>query len=382
MEDFYPKWARVLIHYSLGVQPGDHLVIAGDPEAMPLIDACYIEGIESGAICDYLCLCGHHKEILFEKGSDQQLLATPSLWHHAVQTCDKYLIITSSQNTRALAGVPQERHVLYSKGYKPILDTIFKRREAGEISWCLTQFPSPALAQEANMSTRAFAELTARASFLDQPDPIAAWEALKTSQQYLADTLEKGKLLVFENDEGTHLEVDIEGMHWMNHAASSNFPDGEVFTGPNLSAPNGGVNGRVCVTFPTIMKQVEVRGIELTFERGAVVEAKAAENEAFLRAMIDQDAGARYVGEVALGTNYAISSGTKNILFDEKIGGTFHIALGKGYPETGNSNQSALHWDLVTDLRHSGRVFLDGKLISEKGRFLDPQWPSPCLKRS
>jgi aminopeptidase len=382
MENLYSQWAKVLLHHSLSVQPGEHLVIAGDPEAMPLIDACYTEAVESGAICDYLCLCGHHKELLFERGSDQQLRATPSLWLNAVQTCHKYLIIASSQNTRALTGVPQERHVLYSQGYKPILDTIFKRRQEGGFLWCLTQFPSPALAQEANMSTSAFARLTARACFLDQPDPVAAWKALKESQQRLIDMLSKGKVLTFENDEGTHLEVDIEGMCWINGTGTSNFPDGEVFTGPNLSAPNGGVNGKVCVTFPTIMKQVEVRGVELTFERGAVVEAKATENEAFLHAMIEQDAGARYVGEVALGTNYAISAGTKNILFDEKIGGTFHIALGRGYPETGNANQSALHWDLVTDLRQSGRVFLGSTLISQNGRFLDPQWPSLPVEKS
>lgn len=376
MENFYKNWARVLVNYSLKVKPRQRFVIAGDTEAMPLIDACYAEGINVGAFCDYLCISGSQKEVLFEYGKEYQLEQTPFLWLHAVQTCDKYLIITSSRNTRALAHIANERHVLYSKGYSPVVDTILRRKHEGTLSWCLTQFPSSALAQEANMGTLQFQTLTSKACFLDAEDPIAAWNTLAQRQQKLAEKLSSGKTLRFENNEGTHLEFDISGMRWMNNAGTSNFPDGEVFTGPNLSAPNGGVNGTVKVTFPTIMKQVEVSGIELSFENGAVVKASAKENESFLKAMIDQDPGARYVGEVALGTNYAITGGTKNILFDEKIGGTFHFALGKGYPETGNSNQSALHWDLVTDLRQSGKVFLDNELISEKGRFLNPDWPS------
>jgi aminopeptidase len=375
MENFYRNWARVLVHYSLKVGPRHRFVIAGDVEAMPLIDACYAEGINVGAFCEYLCITGHHKELLFESGQEYQLEYTPSLWLNAVQTCDKYLIISSSRNTRAFSHVAKEQHVLYSKGYSPVIDTILQRHHEGVLSWCLTQYPSPALAQEANMGTLEFQKLTAAACFLDTEDPVASWNTLAKKQQKLADTLSKGNILRFENDEGTHLEVDIRGMRWVNNAGASNFPDGEVFTGPNLTVPNGGVNGTVHVTFPTIMKQVEVSGIELTFEKGAVVKAKARENESFLKAMIDQDQGSRYVGEIALGTNYAIPTGTKNILFDEKIGGTFHFALGKGYPETGNTNQSALHWDLVTDMRQSGKIFLDNELISEKGRFTNPEWP-------
>ena len=375
MEDFFKKWAYVLVNYSLKVGSHHHFVIAGDPEAMPLIDACYAEGIRVGAFCDYLCISGRHKELLFESAHVHQLERTPSLWLNAVQTCDKYLIITSSLNTRAFSHTPQERQVLYSKGYSPVLDTILRRKHEEKLSWCLTQFPSPALAQEANMGTIEFQKLTATACFLDQEDPINAWTILAQKQQKLADKLSKGRLLRFKNNEGTDIEFDVSGMRWMNNAGTTNFPDGEVFTGPNLAAPGGGVNGIVKVTFPTSMKQVSVSGIEIIFEKGAVVHAKAQENEPFLKAMIEQDAGSRYVGEVALGTNYAIATGTKNILFDEKIGGTFHFALGKGYPETGNSNQSALHWDLVTDMRQSGKIFLDNELISENGRFVNPEWP-------
>ena len=375
MEQFYSKWARVLVHYCLEVAPRQHFVIAGDVEAMPLINACMQEGVDVGAFCDYLCISGHHKEMLFARGHDDQLERTPALWLNAVSTCDKYLIISSATNTRALSQYPKERQVLYSKGYSPVVDTIIRRRHEGNFSWCLTQFPSPALAQEANMGTLDYQKLTAAACFLDRTDPVAQWKALAQRQQKLADRLSTGTILRFENDEGTCLEVDIQGMRWVNNAGKTNFPDGEVFTGPNLSAPNGGVNGTVRITFPTIMKQVEVSGIELTFEKGAVVKASAKENDAFLQSMIDLDPGSRYVGEIALGTNYAISTGTRNILFDEKIGGTFHLALGKGYPETGNTNQSALHWDLVTDMRQSGKIFLDEELISDKGQFVDAEWP-------
>jgi aminopeptidase len=379
MEDFYARWARVLVRYCLKVGARHRFVIAGDVETMPLIDACYAEGINVGAFCEYLCIPGHQKELLFETAQAYQLEQPSLLWLNAVKTCDKYLIITSCRNTRALTHVPRERHLLYAKGYSSILDTILRRKSEGTLSWCLTQFPSPALAQEANMGTFEFQKLTLAACFLDREDPIGAWNTLAKSQQKLIEKLGSGHVLHFKNDEGTDLTVDISGMRWMNNAGTTNFPDGEVFTGPNLKASNGGVNGTVCVTFPTIMKQVKVTGIQLTFEKGAVVKATATENEDFLLGMIDQDQGSRYVGEVALGTNYAISTGTTNILFDEKIGGTFHIALGKGYPETGNMNQSALHWDLVTDMRTSGTIYLDGELISEKGLFVDPEWPKPFV---
>ena len=165
-------------------------------------------------------------------------------------------------------------------------------------------------------------------------------------------------------------------MKWVNCCGMFNFPDGEVFTGPNLKAPDGGVNGIVRYSMPTIYRNVEVHDIELTFRNGAVVDVKASKNEAFLKEMIAQDSGAKFVGEIAIGTNFRIQKCTKNILFDEKIGGTFHLALGKGYPETGNANESALHWDMIFDLREGGTIHADGELVEENGHFARSEWPN------
>jgi aminopeptidase len=167
--------------------------------------------------------------------------------------------------------------------------------------------------------------------------------------------------------------VRTEGRTWINCDGHENFPDGEVFTGPVEDS----TEGFVCYSFPAVHGGREVDGIRLQFRAGRVVDATAAKGEDFLHAMLDQDAGARVLGEIALGTNYAVRHYTRNTLFDEKIGGTFHAALGTAYPETGGTNQSGLHWDMVCDLRPGGKVFVDGQLISESGRFLDAAWPQP-----
>jgi aminopeptidase len=337
---------------------------------MPLIDACLTEALRSKAKVDYLATPSHHTELLFAIGDDEQVGATPLLWLEAATKCDKYLSIKCTNNTRSLSGASPERHALAQKAYSPILNTVLKRTHENTLSWCTTLFPTAAIAQEAKMGTFEFEQFAYDAMFLNEKDPVMRWKELALQQQKLIEKLKEGSILLFQNEEGTHLEVDVANMVWKNCAGENNFPDGEVFTGPNLKAKNGGVNGRVKVTFPTILKNTEVQGIELQFQNGAVTRATAAQNESFLKAMIDQDPGARYVGEVALGTNYGITRSINNILFDEKIGGSFHIALGKGYPETGNDNNSALHWDLVTDMRKSGKLFLDGELLFEKGKFL------------
>ncbi len=377
MSQYTSKWADVLINYCLDVKPREYLGIIATPEAMPLIEAVYAQALLKGAYIDILLQPNDLKEFFFTHASDDQLTTTPKLWNFLAQNADKYLIIHSHSNTRALSQIAPERHALYSKGYRPILDTVLGRSHEGSLQWCLTQYPSPSLAQEANMSTSDYTAMTIQAGFLDHPDPIASWKKQAEWQEMLKEYLSNVKILRFVNEEGTDLEVDVASMQWVNCAGGSNFPDGEVFTGPNLMSPTGGVNGTVSVSFPTIYKNVEVRGINLVFEKGKVVKATSETNEAFLHTMINQDKGASYVGEIAIGTNWAIQRGTTNILFDEKIGGTFHLALGKGYPETGNSNMSALHWDLVTDLRASGRIYADGKLIFEKGRFTIPTLPSP-----
>ncbi len=371
------KWADVLVNYSLEAKKGEHAIIVGDPVAMPLIEACYEKLIQAGAIVECFVQSSAWRESFFKYASQEQLSATPPTWHYAVQNCDIYLNVSSSTNSRAMSQVPPQKQALAAKGYKPILESVLGRAANGKLRWCLTFYPTPSSAQDSEMSTTDYEEFVLNACLVNEKDPISLWREVEKKQESLVKFLNGVKELRFTNDQGTDLLVNVDGMKWVNCCGKRNFPDGEVFTGPNLKAKDGGVNGIAYYSFPTVYKSVEVTDIVLKFENGAVVDAKASKNEDFLKAMIHQDPGAKFLGEIAIGTNYNIQAGTKNILFDEKIGGTFHSALGKGYPETGNSNESALHWDLVCNLRKGGKIYADGKIISEYGKFLNPDWPKP-----
>ena len=245
-----------------------------------------------------------------------------------------------------------------------------KDGEPGKLKWCGTLYPTAASAQDAEMSLRQYEEFVFGAGHLDKPDPVAQWKKIHDSQEKLREFLQGKHEVHFKTASGTDVKVNVEGSTWINCAGHENFPDGEVFTGPNLKAADGGVNGIVRYSFPAVHQGREVHDIELTFERGRVTKAKASKNEDFLIQMLDQDEGARNLGEIAIGTNYQIQQYSKNTLFDEKIGGTFHAAVGAGYPESGNNNESGLHWDMVCDLRTGGTITADGKVISRDGKFV------------
>jgi aminopeptidase len=222
------------------------------------------------------------------------------------------------------------------------------------------------------MSLHEYSDFVFRAGLLHLPDPVAAWRAISEKQQRLADHLDKKKeIRVIGKD--TDLRVGVEGRHWINCDGHENFPDGEVFTGPIETATEGTIR----YTFPAVHQGRECHDIVLVFKAGKVVDAHAGKGEDFLRKMIDQDAGARTLGEIALGTNFGITQYTKNTLFDEKIGGTCHAALGAAYPESGGKNESGLHWDMVCDLRQPGcEVRADGEVIVREGRFARAEWPA------
>lgn len=369
------KWANTLVSFSLCAKPHQSAFLLGDPEAMPLIEAVYEKLILAGVKVECFLLPRSFSEFLLKNGSEEQLSFTPLARLAGVQKYDFYLSIGANSNSKMLSQIDPKQHRLASIGNKIIVDTILERSAQGEMSWCLTMFPTSSAAQDAEMGNKEYEEFVLNAGFLNDADPIKSWEALEKRQNHLIQVLEKKKELLFQNAQGTNLRVNIQGMKWVNCCGRINFPDGEVYTGPNLQAPNGGVNGIVRYSLPTIYRNVEVHDIELHFKNGAVVQAKASKNEAFLHEMIAQDAGAKFVGEIALGTNYRIQKCTKNILFDEKIGGTFHLALGKGYPETGNRNESALHWDMIFDLRPGGTIYADEEVIVKDGRFIHEEWP-------
>jgi aminopeptidase len=368
------RWADVLVNYALAAKPGQHAVIVSEPAAIPLVEACYEKLILAGTISECLIIPKSLAEIQFQYATDEQLKTPPPVMKYIGENCDLYLGIGAESNSKLLANFDPKKQTLVSQARLPFLNGIMNRAAESKMRWVYTHFPTPAAAQDAEMGTREYEEFVFALGHLNEEDPVKLWKQVESSQQKVIQFLESMKELHFKNPQGTDLRVNVEGMKWVNCCGRINFPDGEVYTGPNLKANNGGVNGVARLALPTMYRNVEVHNIDLKFENGAVVEAKASKGQEFLREMIKQDEGAKYVGEIAIGTNYNMNRITKNILFDEKFGGTFHFALGKGYPQTGNTNQSALHWDIIFDMRDGGTITADGKLFYENGKFTNREW--------
>ncbi len=372
------KLASVLINYSTAVRPGDLVVLQGTTASEEFVTALFAEVVRAGGhpwvrlgpeACD---------ELLFKLGSDEQLQYVSQLDREVITCANVRITSWVERNTKRLSRVDPKRQALASQARAPLMDLFMKRAslpadDPDRLRWTGTVVPNHASAQDAQMSLADYADFVYHAGKLDEPDPVAAWQALGESQRRLADRLEQAKEMHIETPEGTDIRFGIEGRQWINCDGKENFPDGEVFTGPIEDATEGCVH----YTFPAVYGGREVAGIRLQFKQGRVVEASASGNEEFLLQMLDQDEGGRCLGELALGTNYSITEYTRNTLFDEKIGGTFHAALGAAYPESGGKNKSGLHWDMVGDLRPGGIVRIDGEVLTKNGRFVDPSFPQP-----
>lgn len=370
------KLADVLVRYSTAVKPGDLVSIGSDPLGMPLVEALYEAVLRAGGHPHYLARAESLEEIYVRTASPEQLAHVSPFDLYRVEKIDVHIGLWAEANTKYLGKVDPARTAAWQSARKPISKTFMSRAAAGKLRWVGTQFPTQGSAQDAEMSLRDYEEFVFRAGLLHLPDPVAAWQAIRDRQQRVCDFLQGRRTLHFlaparDGHDGTDLTVDVSAGTWINCAGRENFPDGEVFTGP------GAVNGHVNYTYPAVYMGREVEGVRLAFKDGRVVEAAARKNEAFLFSMLDQDAGARTLGEIAIGTNYGIQGFSRNTLFDEKIGGTFHAAVGAGYPESGNHNESGLHWDMVCDLRQGGSISVDGTVFHRDGCFVDPLFPQP-----
>jgi aminopeptidase len=373
------KLADVLTGYSTGVRKGDLVNIHAEPSALPLIEAIYRSVLRAGGHPFWTPKSESLHEALLNEGSEEQLAYVSPLDLERVAKIDVHIGLWSEVNTRYLSRVDPGKIAREQAARRPVRKIFMERESNHELRWCGTQFPTMASAQEAEMSLRQYEDFVFGAGLLDTPDPVGGWRRIRETQERLRERLQGSKQIRFlvpphDGHDGTDLRVDVDGSTWINCAGESNFPDGEVFAGPR------GAEGHVNYSFPAVHDGNEVVGTRLGFAGGRVVEASARKNEAFLIKMLDQDAGARVMGEIALGTNYAIRQFSRNTLFDEKIGGTFHAAVGAGYPESGNSNDSGLHWDMVCDLRKGvtgpgGEVIVDGEVISRDGKFLKEGWP-------
>jgi aminopeptidase len=365
------KLAEVLVWYSVGVKKDQIVRVSAPALAAPLAVEIYRQVLLAGGHPLVRLSPEELEEIFLKTASDDQLKFVSPLLKFEVETVDCSIGIWAEENTRALTHCDPQRIARNSAAKKPIFDAFMRRAAEGSLKWTGTQFPCQASAQDAEMSLAEYEDFVFGAGLLDKPDPVAAWKEVSQRQQKLVEFLTGKSDYRVVAANGTDIRLSVSERRWINCDGHENFPDGEVFTGPVLDS----ATGTICFSFPAVYHGQEVEGVKLTFKNGKAVDASATKGQDFLFSMLDMDAGSRFLGECAIGTNYNITRYTKNTLFDEKIGGTVHFALGAGYPETGNTNQSGLHWDMVVDLRQGGHIEIDGIKFSENGAFADAEFP-------
>ena len=356
------KLAQVLIHYSLAIKPGQKLQISTTPLGAELALAAYIEAMKAGANTHVNLELPDASEAFYRFASDSQLdFINPVRWL-ITETFDATLTIDADYNTRNLSAIDSTRIARSRKANACLAKTFFERAARGELKWCLTLYPTQATAQEADMSLADYQDFVYGAGMLDEPDPVEAWGQEYNRQKVITRWL-NGKDRVLLKGSDIDLSFSIKDRLFIECAGEYNFPDGEIFTGPVEDTANGWIRFQ----YPGIYSGKEVTGIELWFENGKVVKEKASKGQELLTALLNTDEGARYLGEWGIGANYHIQRFTKNMLFDEKIGGTIHLALGAGFPETNSKNDSGLHWDMLCDMNAS-EILVDGELFYKDGK--------------
>jgi aminopeptidase len=364
--------AKTLVTYCVSVKKGDRVGIIAQPPATPLLQEVLREVLRNGGypyLLPYslpLPTLGYDglAKVFYEEANPDQLKHVDVFWKTLNQEFDVRIFIQSAFSTRDLGDISPEKLKTRRLAHKEIFDTYFERMASGDLRRVSTLFPTQAYADDAEMTLKEFEDYVYSATFSDCENPVGEWQRIKEEQQVLVDWLE-GKRDIKVRGPHADLTLSVEGRKFINSDGKSNMPSGEIFTGPVEDSAEGWVR----FTHPAILSGREVEGIELHFEKGRVVKATADTNEDFLHTMLDLDEGSRYLGEFAIGTNKKINRFIKKILFDEKIGGTIHMALGQGYPITGSQNQSGIHWDMICDMRDGGQIIVDGELFYESGEF-------------
>jgi aminopeptidase len=352
-------FAELIAGYCLDVRPGQQVLVRSTVLAEPLLVALQRAILDRDAWPFLRVELPGEARAFYAHARDRHLDEYPVLAYEEARRIDATVGIQAPDDVRALADVDPELIARSARGRRDVRDQMLKKR------WCSTLWPTPANAALAGMELGEFAAFVRSALFLDRPDPVGGWGELRQFQELLIARLAGARELRIEAD-GTDLRLDVTKRTWVNSDGKRNMPSGEVFTGPHEAS----ASGRIRYTIPSSPAGVEVSGVEIEFRDGEVLAATAEEGDEYLRRALATDDGARRLGEIGIGTNYGIHRAIGAILFDEKIGGTVHTALGRSYPETGGKNQSALHWDLICDLRQGGRLSVDGVTIQQDGHFV------------
>jgi aminopeptidase len=359
------RLAKLALGYSLDVKPGEEIGIQTSAIAGPLALELYAETLRRGAYPRVMISLDDQEEVFYSIASDEQLEHISPFTEFEIKNLDKIISVYSSHNLKALSNVDPEKQAKRYAAQAPLISVLMERYLSEWGRYLALPYPTSAMAQEAGMGVLEYEDLTYSACNVDKENPTEYWKKKSLEQDRLAKILNKiGTVRVVGED--TDLSLSTQGRTWENCDGHANLPDGEICTSPVEDT----AEGRIRFTYPGVFQGREIEDISLTFKAGEVVEASAAKGEDLLQHMLKVDEGSRRLGEFAIGTNDDITRFTKNMLFDEKLANTIHLAIGTGLPTSGGENQSAIHWDILKDMRQGGKIFGDGKLIYEEGRFL------------
>jgi len=373
----YDRLAELVLDHSLRLQAGEVLRIEGDAAAAaPLVVPLHREATKRGAHAYTALELGGLKEVLVEHGSDEQLDFVSPIELREMDAIDASITIWSESNTRSFTRADTDRRQRQLTAQRQVAIRRRDRIASGEHRWCGTLSPTEGHAQDADMSLEDYEDFVFRACHVLDDDPVEHWRQVGERLQARAEELSSVRELRIVGED-TDLTAVVDGRTWRAAYGRQNVPDGEVYTSPVET----GVNGTIRFGFPAVFGGREIDDARLVLENGRVIAAEAAGGEEYLRSLLEIDEGANGVGEIAFGLNYEIDRFTRNILFDEKIGGTMHLALGMGFEALGGQNRSALHLDLICDLRREGEVYADGELVWRNGQFLQDPQPARLAER-
>lgn len=360
------KLAKLLVEYSVEVKEGDIVYVCADEVATPWVIEVVKEATKKGAHVEYTLESDEIKEIQLKYGSEKQLKSGNMIYESILSKADVWLTAWGNRNTRMLSRIDSNKLKIHQQGASVWRKIYSDRTGDGSLRWCGTQYPTYADAQEASMSMSEYEDFVYGAGLLDSEDPVSEWKKISKEQDRWVKYLDSKSSLHIVS-EGTDIMIGINGRKWINCDGKQNFPDGEIFTSPL----ENNINGYITFSFPGIFAGRQIEGIKLEVKDGKVINAWAKKGEELLKSLLETDEGSSFFGEVAIGTNYGIKDFTSNMLFDEKIGGTVHMAIGDSMPEARGKNKSSLHWDMLCDMRNGGKIYADGELFYENGKFID-----------
>ncbi len=348
------KFASILLSHSVNLKPNEKVIISADSNAQPLIIELYKQAIQLGAYPTTKISLPQMSYTYYKYTSNKQLKYFPKITFQEVKQSNAYISISSPENTKELTSINPLKIVLRNKTVNPISDYIVNSKKIKRVT---TDYPSSALAQDAEMSLQEYQNFLFNAIIQD-------WKReFKKYQKWASYFKKASQIRILSSD--TDLTFSIKNRPMIIDDGKENMPGGEMFCAPQHKTTKGYIK----FTYPAITSGKEVTDIYLEFKNGKVTKSTASKNQNFLKEMINTDKGSSYLGELGIGLNKNINKFTKNLLFDEKISGTVHLALGMAYKECKGTNKSALHWDIVKDMKNA-ELIVDGTVIQKKGRFI------------